>query len=486
MAKRPSLADSLMASLNKGVHVDTAEKIARGFTPVPDEAALPTPTVESIVVAVPDPIVEPVIIKQTPVVVSAPQVVEPSVVLSKEPAPSDGLSVSPLDGDTVTQSDHDTVSPYISQTVIPSDTKSVTRSNTQTVSGVHPQTVSQYQTVPQTVLGYIPLDVLNLAFNQACILEYLINNTSGITNARAISDTTHITIPSVREALQRLVAKGFMHKPVTMKNAAFQGFSYVLNKALCDHFINAGGLSQDNYRRHQTVHETVSGFEGATVRHSDGKTVHSSSNSLLESKNLTTTSSPDTVSPSKGEALTPSDPHITTPSKGDTLTPSNGFILTGGVGAYWEEEGLGEGQAQKWCSQFEIDPEQMKMQLDWARFDLEINGRRGEVKKDPVSWFFGHLRTTGGCFPRPVNYKSPIEIRAEALKVQQEKDLEAKASLESADFENRFQEFLKNPDSNLYNQLLSQVTSFAADQAKDGDRMAVEIELRDLFKATQN
>lgn len=472
--KRGSAIDGILDKMFSGADIRGALHSMHTDFPVvktgnPVETVSPIIEIEPVVVAVPDSIIDPVIIKQPPV-----------VALSKESTPLDRLTVSPSDSETVRRSFRNTVTQQDSNTVMQSYANTVIPSNAQAVLEVDPQTVSYPKTAPQTVLGYIPLDVLNLAYNQACVLEYLINNTSGITNARSISDSTHITIPSVREALQRLVVKGFMAKPVTVKSAAYQGFSYVLNKSLCDHFLNAGGLSQENYKRHQTIPQTVLGSDSLTATPYNSLTDHSS-NSLLESKNLTTTSLRQTVSQSNGGTITPSDTQALTPSNGSTIRRSEGFILTGGIGAYWEEEGLGEGQAQKWCSQFEVDPEQMRMQLDWARFDLETNGRRGEVKKDPVSWFFGHLRTTGGCFPRPIDYKSPIELRAEALQMQKDRDRVARYQMEAAEFENRFQAFIADPESDLYRKLIAQLSGFAAEQLKEGDRQAAEIELRDLF-----
>lgn len=475
MAKRPSLADSLRASLSKGVHVDTAEKIARGLDPVDDDPAQPQETIV------------PVIVSNQ--VVSEPVVATPTI-LTHHPEqttlPSDRITVKPSDHVTVSQSHGQTVLPHNGNTVVPfirdtvqrlngdtvkqSDSNTVTPSNRETVSLEKKQGSLNPHTVHQTVSGFIPLSVLNLPYNQACVLENLINNTSGVTNARTIADSTHITIPSVREALLRLIDKGFMQKPVTVRNTAFQGFSYVLNKSLCDHFITAGGLGRRNYDpptvSHQTLYDTVSGSNSQTVPQYSGITAHSSSQSL-EDLNTTTTSPPQTVLPSHGTTATQS---------------VQGFILTGAVGIYWEEEGLGEGQAQKWCQQFETLPEQMRLQLEWARFDLENNGRRAEVKKDPVSWFFGHLRQTGGYFPRPVNYKSALELRAEALELQAKKDEEAKSLVAAADFESLFLKVISDPSSPQYQELFSQVSGFAKELFNDGDTSAVLIEMKELFK----
>ncbi len=486
---RPSLADSLRASLNKGAHIETAEKIARGFSDVTDDIEIEQAPIDSVVT-------ESLIIKSSQISVDIssndvpitstqpiqPQIekvlIYPTHTLSdgRIVEQSDSLTVGRCDGDTVKRSNSPTVSQSDSETVGQSDHNTVRPPVEQTVRQLHPQTVVQCQTHYQTPMHYVPLEVLNLAYNQACVLEALIDNKTGLTNYRAISDQTHIGIPSVREALSRLVVKGFMHKPVTVKNAAFQGFSYILNKALCDHFIAAGGLSQENYKDHQTIQQTVRPSDNVTVTHTNSQTAHSSSR-FIEDLKPTTTSGHQSVQPSDSLTVRPSSNLPKSQSDAEYIRPSDGFILTGAVGAYWEEEGLGEGQARKWCSQFETGPEQMRQQLDWARFDLEANGRRKEVKKDTISWFFGHLRTTGGCFPRPVNYKSPAEIRAESIEKDMAQEQEAKARLLAAEAEQKFQRILANPESMEYVLLYNQVNSFA----KEEQGIILEHALRDIF-----
>lgn len=473
---RPSLADSLKASLSKGVHVDTAAKIARGFEPAPED----TVEVVELVKAVPLP---------DPPLVVAPSRIEPvtptitpsdssTLIQSDNITPYDSQTVRLSDSRTVIQSNPQTVIRSNSRTVEPSDTHTVRHPDSQTVKQATPQTVSQYQTSYQTPSGYVPLEVLNLSYNQACVLEFLIQNNSGVTNYRTISDITHVGMPSTREAVSRLIIKGFMLKPVTVKSAAFQGFSYVLNKVLCDHFLNAGGLSQSVYKEHQTVPQTVSQSDGMTVKLSDCRTVHSSSESLEDLK-PTTTSNPQAVSPSDSLTVRPSNPQALRPSDSNTITPSDSsFVLTGAVGAYWHEEGASEGQAQKWCQDFEIDPGQMRQQLEWARFDLENNNRREEVKKDPVSWFFGHLRKTGGAFPRPVNYKSPAEFRAEVMEQELAREKEARARVSAAETEQRFQQLMADPESVQFQALYSLVNGFAKEQGG----IALEIAMRELFK----
>lgn len=479
---RPSLADSLRASLNKGAHVETAEKIARGFSDIPVIASdrsdsLTTDNHNSeTVLAAPSPVKSRIpATNSNKFNFRKTQRSQQSIIAHSSTIPSDGHTVIPSDSSTVSQSHSITEIPSDRGAIRPSYGQAVAQSDGR-IAGLQLRSASEHQTHYQTPIMFIPLEVLNLAYNQACVLEALIDNTVGITNYRAISEQTNISVPSVREAISRLVVKGFMHKPVIVKNAAFQGFSFVLNKSLCDHFITAGGLSQENYKHHQTVHQTVKQSNSTVVRQADCQTTHSSSK-FYEDLKSTTTHSHQTVKQSDQNAANQSNILPNATSTNETIIRSDGFILTGAIGAYWEEEGLGEGQAQKWCVQFETPPDLMRQQLDWARYDLEVNGRRSEVKKDTVSWFFGHLRQTGGCFPRPVNYKSPLEIRADALEKELAQERYAKERLAAAEIEQKFQQILANPQSEEYQKLFNQINEFA----KEEGGMALEHALRDVF-----
>lgn len=478
------------------------------------EPAAPSPELKSLSVPAlvkpqPDPVLpEPAIIPQSIQNhmndTRAGEPLEPSA--NNQPLSDcvllDGVTVRPSDRQTVTQSDSETVKLSDCGTVKQLDSQTARQLDPDTVKQSAPETATQvsyqstktvevapqqhYQTVSYQT---IPLDVLTLPYNQAVILEYLIG-AGGVTNARAISDATHIGIPSVRDAIARLIRRGFMPNPVTIKNAAFQGFSYILNQSMVAHFQAAGGLEQRSYTQASdrliVDHQTVSGSNGVTVGQSHRQTAISSSNKT----ELTTTPGPQTVSLSGGQTVTPStiapsDRQAITPPHSQTIrqsdsTPSDSqanFILTGATGMYWEGEGLQERQAKTWCDQFEINPSQMKQQLDWARFDLVANNKVAEVKKDAISWFFGALRQTGGCYPKPTNYRSPAEIRAEQMEQAAREAAEARERQVAAEQELAFQRILSDPDSGEYKKLFAQISDFARDMGGK----ALETALREAF-----
>ena len=121
---------------------------------------------------------------------------------------------------------------------------------------------------------------------------------------------------------------------------------------------------------------------------------------------------------------------------------------------YWEDLGLQNRQAQKWCEQFNINPDDLRQQLAWARWDLVNNGKEAEVK-DPLNWFYGVLRNTAGCYPPAKGYQSPVEIRAARLRAQIDAEARARDDLATLETEAQFQAVLGNPEGVEYLKLLS-------------------------------
>jgi len=302
-------------------------------------------------------------------------------------------------------------------------------------------TISDYQ--------IIPLDVLTLSNLQAQILEFLINKIlDGPTCYAEITRCTNIKLNSVRDAISRLIKKGFMQKPVTIRTATFQGFSYVLNKSLCDHFISLGGLSY-----YQSRYQTNNPATIITNRPSDSDTVgqsyshtpHSSSSYI---NSLTTT-------------LEPPDHDV-------KLSVNGNFVLCGPEMSYWVDVGLQERQVQKWCSDFDVSVTDLRQQLSWARWDLVVNGKEKEIKKSVISWVFGIFSKTACCYPRPENYQTPMEVRAAQMKIQQEKEEQARQQIKNIEMEEAFQKMLADPDGEQYQKVWSSLSKIEQGYAKGG------------------
>ena len=500
MAKRPSLADSLMASLNKGVHVETAERIARGLPTITDDpttsVSIAPVTVAPVIVDVQD--AAPVVVGFTPAPITTPiKHFTPLIKSDKNKEQSSGQSKGQTNGQAnerangpsndltgrqtvylsnerandgtvelsneptndqpngqampvaIEQAVERTVGLPQEQTDRRTDEQSVERLNEQTIKRSIEQSSGRSAGQPNRTM-WAPLTEY-----QGRVLVYLYEVAGGLTNVDTICSDTVIAYGTVRKCIDVLVKEGYIIFKQRFNGHAFNGFEYAMDNHLCSIYLaRVRGGQSDGQPLGRSIGQSIGLSAGRTNGLTNERAVPFSSSRFLEDLKPTTT-----------QAVV------------------EGNVLTGAVGAYWEEEGLGEAQAKKWCSQFEVDPEQMRIQLDWARFDLETNNRRETVTKDTISWFFGHLRTTGGCFPRPVNYRSSLEIRAEALQQQQERDKKAKALIEANEVENKFQAFLSDPDSPLFDELFDQISSFAKEQYKDGQKMVAEIELREIFRA---
>jgi len=149
-----------------------------------------------------------------------------------------------------------------------------------------------------------------------------------------------------------------------------------------------------------------------------------------------------------------------------TQAGNDDFVIVGPEMAYWESSGLQERQAQVWRSEFAITAAELRQQLAWARWDLVSNGKEKEVKKDAISWVYGYFKRTGGCYPRPDNYQSPLEIRAEQMKIQLEKEEKARQEIERMELENGFKIVWSNPDGEEYQAIWSSLSKMEKEFAK--------------------
>lgn len=344
---------------------------------------------------------------------------------------------------------HPVTTPSNINDTIPSD-NIATRSSTRQVT-IQPDNfiAKQFGNQPSFSEDYkaIPLDIFTLAKNQVRVLNFLIDNNISRTSYNEIGKHTGIGRDSCIAAIGSLVKKGFLHKHI-VKNSEFQGFYCVLNKSLCDHFINIGDL----YR--QKVHHThpsgicitspsdglvTTRLDGSGVEAPDGQTMHISSSFL----NIKTTT---TQKASKGM--------VTRPSTNES------FVMIGPEMVYWQEVGLQERQVQKWCSEFDVDSVELRRQLAWARWDLVVNGKKAEVKKNVISWIYGILHNTACCYPRPENYKTPVELRAERIKLEHEKEEQARQDIERMKIEKGFREVWSNPDGDEYQAIWNSLSTY--------------------------
>lgn len=477
--KKPSRKEMLAAFLDQGDHVEVAQQIAEATsTSVP-----PQPILSQIKTVAPPPIAE----APKPRLVSRGEMAaaSPADQSTNEPSASEPPTITPSTSTpSAIQPQTSTppaIEPLNSKPTDPLSADSET-TNGPTVNGpithsaltdglLADRETTDRGIADRLLYKVVPNDILNLSYNQAAILEHLIESaeqTRCMTSARTIAAATGIGYPTVRDALQKLIRKGFMAEPVTIRSSTFQGFSYVLNGHLAQTFTEAGGLERQNVRvvkgsNNKPSHNTPPNNTRFTIPPSEGMIAHgSTSDGRIADGETVNRQTVDCLTPHSSSSSS-KDLNLLTTKAQQTVQPSDSkpFVLAGPVGMFWEGEGLQEGQALTWCRQFEVEPEQMRQQLAWAQFDLVHNGKEEQVQKDAISWFFGVLRRTSGCYPRPTNYKTPAEIRAEAIERDLAEEKEATERLRNAELEQAFQQILADPEGPEYQDLLAQIDDFA-------------------------
>lgn len=482
---RPSLSDSLMASLSKGVHVETAEKIARGLPPIPEETPPSPPlavTIKPVTIADPvvapvkaeitDVIVNPVTVSTKPVVVKAP-IVDPVTISSppemvyygdraieqtieqinnqtiKQTAKKTNNEASTIANkqainEAVRQSNEQTIQHFSDQ----SGSQTTEQAIKQTSEQSHQQTIGQtFKQSDEQTIKHSPKHLwLPLNENQGKILLFLYERGQGLTNMDIICMHTGVAYGTARTSIDVLMREGYVTGKTRHNGHAFRGFDYTLNNHLCSLYVSRiRGEQSSEQSLQQLIKQSGNQSNKQTIGQTINQTVAPFSSKVLEDfENLTTT---------KTGLL--EEPEL----------------------RFWAGEGVTEKQVQNWMAEFQLTIEEIQMSLRYARFDIL---ERGDVQ-NAANWFYKIL-TRNGFYPRPANYRSLIEIKAEALKQQQERDREARAILEDSDLETKFQAFLSDPEAPIFKQLFDQVNSFAKEQFKEGQKMAAEIELRELFK----
>jgi len=462
MSKRPSLADSLMASLNKGVHVDTAVKIARGFEPLSDIKP-PSPVASPVIMA--DPVVQ---LEASPVIVSEPIIADSVItdvsLLTTEqsikqsgkqsnkqtPDRANVTAINQTINQTSNLSDNQTNTLAIEQTekqaIQQHSKQSDKQSNSQTTEQSFEQ--SSRHSLQQTI-EHLPEQSIKqssrhawlpLNENQGRILMYLYERGNGLTNMDIVCAETLIAYGTARTAIDVLMKEGYVTNKVRHNGHAFRGFEYALNNHLCSLYISRIKGEQSG---EQSPWQSIKQLSNQTIRQTSKQTVASFSSSFLEKEKPTT------------ELEILNDPEL----------------------RFWFGEGVTEKQVQTWMSEFQMTPEEISLSLRYGRFDIL---ERGDVQNS-ANWFYKIL-TRNGFYPKPVNYRSLVELKAEALQKQQESDREARDKIEANEFENIFKAFIEDPGTPLFTQLFEFVSNFSKEEYKSGEKDPAEIELRGLLK----
>jgi hypothetical protein len=325
------------------------------------------------------------------------------------------------------------------------DEQSSEQSPKRDVQQMHHQSIHQaIKQLPKQSARYAWLP---LTENQGRVLQFLFEHGGGLSNMDIVCEATGIAYGTARTAIDILQKERYITAKSRFNGHSFRGFKYTVDNHLCSLYISRVKSTIGDQSDQQSIKQSFHHAFAQTPLQSSDQT-----NGLSNSITITSSSS--------------DRQEITT------------TIMTGPEMAYWEEQGLQEKQAQKWCSEFEVDPGDMRQQLAWARWDLVNNEKENEIQV-PINWFFGVLRKTAGCYPPPKNYQSPAEIRAGRLKTQRESEHRAMQDLAKEEIEARFRALLADPTGTQYQQLLQTVPELARGMRGK----ALESILRDSFFA---
>jgi len=452
---RPSLADSLRASLSKGVHVDASEKIMRGLQPVIDDPA-PSPTPDT-----------------TPETAESFLSSQPAV-LAKEissPINTDQAikqSSNQAIGQSNKQADNQTNNQTIKQTIKQTDKQSLhqlsRQSGNQPVKQAINQTVEQpteqsakqaiEQAIKQTLVSTSPQSDrqrwLPFNENQGRLLLFLYEKGGGLTNMDIVVAETGVAYGTARAGIDVLIREGYITYKARHNGHNFRGFEYAMNNHLCSLYAARIHGDQNEQSAGQTIRQSSNQTINQTMRQVIGQTGNQALAVVSSYKDLqsTTTENLETTDLLR-------DPEL----------------------AYWKEKGVSNRKIHDWADEFQMPVDQVIQSLKYCRYEMVVLNQEEEKQiAKPDNWFYKIMQRSG-VYPKPTNYKSLVEIRAEQMEQAAREAAEARERQIAAEQELAFQNILSNTTSDAYKELLSRVSDFAREMGGK----ALETAMREIF-----
>lgn len=125
---------------------------------------------------------------------------------------------------------------------------------------------------------------------------------------------------------------------------------------------------------------------------------------------------------------------------------------------YWREKGLTAQQIHQWHAEFGAKYEALQLSLRWCAFDMIYNNVELEKKiKSPINWLYSILKSSGGFYPKPQNYKTADERMTEMLEERAKEKAAIAERLRLArirdallDHEIAFEKMMIEPDGEMY------------------------------------
>ncbi len=451
---RPSLADSLKASLSKGVHVDTAERIKRGLQPVIEDPAPPCPSFLDA-----EKIPLDVISVNIPIAQKDNNTNNQTIKQSSGQADNQSnnqtfeQTIKQSDNQSINQSNRQSNNQSLQQLNSQPDKQSNEQSVNQSIEQTRGQTIEQAieQSIKQTASPILSQTTrqrwLPFNENQGKLLLFLYEKGGGLTNMDIVVRETGIAYGTARAGIDVLIREGYITYKARHNGHSFRGFEYSMNNHLCSLYATKIYGTQSEQTIEQSNKQAGSQASKQTAWQSVGQSNKQTFTVVSSTKDLQSTTTENT------EIL--KDPEL----------------------GYWREKGVNVRQLNAWSDEFEMPLEQVIQSLKYCRYDMVVLNHEEEKQiSNPINWFYKVMQRSG-IYPKPGNYKTLAEIRAEQMEQAAREAAEARERQINAEHELAFQKILSDQRSLEYQQLLSKVNDFA----KEVGGKALEAALREAF-----
>jgi hypothetical protein len=265
---------------------------------------------------------------------------------------------------------------------------------------------------------------------------------------------TGIAYGTARAGIDVLIREGYVTYKARHNGHSFRGFEYAMNNHLCSLYAARVRGEQTEQSSNQSFQQSGRQSNNQTIKRALGQS--SNQTSAVVSSYLT-----DLKSTTNSDA-TVSEDLLRDPELG-----------------YWRDKGINARQVNLWSEEFQMPVDQVIQSLKYCRYEMVVLNLEEEKQiSNPMNWFYKIMQRSG-VYPKPANYKSLAEIRAEQME-QAARDLaEARQRQVAAEQELAFQRIMENPEGEEYQTLLRQVSEFA----RDTGGLALEIAMREVFTA---
>jgi hypothetical protein len=264
---------------------------------------------------------------------------------------------------------------------------------------------------------------------------------------------TGIAYGTARAGIDVLIREGYVTYKARHNGHSFRGFEYAMNNHLCSLYAARVRGEQTEQSSNQSLQRSDRQSNNQAMKRALGQS--SNQTSAVVSSYLT-----DLKSTTNSDA-TVSEDLLRDPELG-----------------YWRDKGVNARQITLWSEEFQMPVDQVIQSLKYCRYEMVVLNLEEEKQiSNPMNWFYKIMQRSG-VYPKPANYKSLAEIRAEQME-QAARDLaEARERQVAAEHELAFQKIMENPAGEEYQALLQQVSDFA----REIGGKALETAMKEAFK----